>query len=164
MRIRRLTEADADAYRSFFLEGIRHDPWAFLVSPAEAEAHPARATRERLASGWAFGAFAGADLVGIIAGRPLPMARQAHRMSVGPVYVAEAARGQGAARALLVALTEAARAAGVLQLELEVHDGNAPAIALYRTAGFVEVGRMPRAVRAGTGFEDDLTMVLFLDR
>lgn len=50
-------------------------------------------------------------------------------------------RGQGLAHRLLLAGIEQARAWGSERLLLEVRAGNAPALALYRAAGFVEDGR-----------------------
>ncbi|MBV8393210.1 MAG: ribosomal protein S18-alanine N-acetyltransferase [Alphaproteobacteria bacterium] len=48
---------------------------------------------------------------------------------------------QGAGRALLTAAIDAARTAAVASLFLEVGDDNAGALALYRAAGFAEIGR-----------------------
>lgn len=79
------------------------------------------------------------------------------------VYLRPEARGQGGAVRLLDALAAAARAEGLLQLELEVADWNAPAITAYKRAGFRRTGVMPRAMRDGARFTDDLVMVLPLD-
>jgi ribosomal protein S18 acetylase RimI-like enzyme len=45
-------------------------------------------------------------------------------------------RGRGGGRMLLDAAIDHARASGARRLELEVFDDNAPALALYRSAGF----------------------------
>jgi len=50
-------------------------------------------------------------------------------------------RGQGVARALLEAAEEGARERGCIVMRLEVREDNAPAIALYRRAGYESVGR-----------------------
>lgn len=50
-------------------------------------------------------------------------------------------RGQGVARALLEAAEEGARERGCIVMRLEVREDNAPAIALYRGAGYESVGR-----------------------
>lgn len=50
-------------------------------------------------------------------------------------------RRRGLARAALDAAQRAARSRGARCIFLEVDEGNAPAIALYRAAGYVEVGR-----------------------
>lgn len=54
------------------------------------------------------------------------------------------ARRRGQGRALVRAATIQARLSGAGRLFLEVAEDNAAAGALYRQAGFVEVGRRPR--------------------
>ncbi|HET7879667.1 MAG TPA: GNAT family N-acetyltransferase [Acetobacteraceae bacterium] len=58
--------------------------------------------------------------------------------------VMPAVRREGIATALLDAATAQARAVGAHRMFLEVAVGNTAAIALYRTAGLVEVGRRRR--------------------
>ncbi len=60
------------------------------------------------------------------------------------VYVAEAARGAGVGRSLLVALTEAADAAGIWTIQAGIFPENAASLALHHCCGFRTVGR-PRA-------------------
>jgi [ribosomal protein S18]-alanine N-acetyltransferase len=55
--------------------------------------------------------------------------------------VAPLERRQGIATGLLRATTERVRAHGGTAMFLEVAIGNAPALALYRREGFIEVGR-----------------------
>ncbi|WP_102226730.1 GNAT family N-acetyltransferase [Acidimangrovimonas sediminis] len=50
-------------------------------------------------------------------------------------------RGRGVGRALVEALCDEALARGHAEVRLEVSDGNMPALALYRRAGFTEAGR-----------------------
>jgi putative acetyltransferase len=50
------------------------------------------------------------------------------------------ARGRGVARAILAALEAAARTHGVAMLRLETGVDSHAALALYRSAGFVETG------------------------
>lgn len=54
--------------------------------------------------------------------------------------VAPAAQGHGLGRRLLAAAVDAAVAAGYDRCELHALDDNAPALALYRSAGFRPVG------------------------
>ena len=56
------------------------------------------------------------------------------------MFVADAARGQGAGRALMQRIEETARREGVRVLRLETGIKNAEALALYRRAGFGERG------------------------
>jgi ribosomal protein S18 acetylase RimI-like enzyme len=62
---------------------------------------------------------------------------QVPEISIG---VEAAWRGQGVGRALLVALVARARAEGHAALSLSVDGRNAPALALYRSIGFVDTG------------------------
>ena len=57
------------------------------------------------------------------------------------VAVARRCRARGVGRALLDAAAGLCAEAGAAALWLEVAEDNAPALALYRTAGFIESGR-----------------------
>ncbi|MBH8581751.1 ribosomal protein S18-alanine N-acetyltransferase [Halomonas pacifica] len=57
------------------------------------------------------------------------------------ITVSPRARRRGLARLLLESVVETARGWGSERLLLEVRAGNAPALALYRAAGFTEDGR-----------------------
>ena len=52
------------------------------------------------------------------------------------LFVRESARGAGLGRLLLEAAVEHARARGCGRIELDVDEGNQPALALYRSSGF----------------------------
>lgn len=58
-----------------------------------------------------------------------------HLLAVGPAW-----RGSGLARELLDACVDEARRRGLRSVRLDVTDNNAPAQALYRSAGFAVVG------------------------
>ena len=64
--------------------------------------------------------------------------------SVSDIAVLPAFRRQGLGRALTEALLAECRRLSLSCLLLEVRVSNAPAIALYRSLGFVDVGRRPR--------------------
>lgn len=73
-------------------------------------------------------------------------------------------RRTGIGRGLLDAARAAARAAGGERMFLEMREGN-PAIALYRSAGFAEIGRRVRYYRGADGKPiDALTLSCRLDR
>jgi [ribosomal protein S18]-alanine N-acetyltransferase len=57
------------------------------------------------------------------------------------VAIAAGARGRGHSGALLARHLQTLSQAGVRSVHLEVEEGNAPALALYRRRGFREVGR-----------------------
>ena len=74
------------------------------------------------------------------------------------------ARGRGGGRALLEAMIEHAHATGSHKLELEVWPDNAPAIALYESAGFeVEGMRRDHYRRRDGSLRSALLMALLLD-
>lgn len=60
------------------------------------------------------------------------------------IAIAPEARGHGRGRALLQELLATARERGARQVFLEVRADNPTATALYRSEGFLEVGRRPR--------------------
>ncbi|MGB3735855.1 MAG: N-acetyltransferase family protein [Ilumatobacter sp.] len=73
------------------------------------------------------------------------------------VYLADSARGTGAADALMDELCERARANGLRRMIATVDAFNERSIAFHERRGFVEVGRMPDI---GFTFDTWRTMVL----
>lgn len=67
------------------------------------------------------------------------------------IAVVPHARGNGAGRALIAAGRADAAARGLIEMFLEVRDGNAAALALYRAAGFTVIGRRRNYYRGGDG-------------
>ena len=79
------------------------------------------------------------------------------------VAIAPEARGKGHARALLTHHLDALSRRGVARVHLEVEEGNGPAIALYRRAGFRETGRREGYYQKADGTKASaLTMALDL--
>ena len=68
---------------------------------------------------------------------------RAHTAHLTSHFVAPWARGHGVARALLVAVENAARQQGHLVLELDVRETQDAALQIYRHYGYVEWGRHP---------------------
>ncbi|MGI6247129.1 MAG: ribosomal protein S18-alanine N-acetyltransferase [Pseudochelatococcus sp.] len=102
---------------------------------------------ERMLAGKAHvadGAFAGgtserqAPLIGFLLSRIV-----IDEAEILTVAVAPDARGTGAGRLLLTHHLDRLQRFGVRAVFLEVEEGNAPALALYRRAGFTEIGRRP---------------------
>ena len=87
-----------------------------------------------------------------------------HRATFG-VSVLKDYWGLGIGRALTEACIECAKAAGYKQIELEVVAENKTAISLYRSVGFVEYGRNPKAFFSRRGvWQENLLMRLELDQ
>lgn len=76
------------------------------------------------------------------------------------VAVSPACRRQGIGRALVGALASHARSQGLTFVTLEARASNAPAIALYESAGFRQVGVRRNFYTAPT--EDAVLMTLYL--
>lgn len=69
---------------------------------------------------------------------------------------------RGLGRRLLRAMVQRARDHHAQRIFLEVRPSNAPALALYHTEGFNEIGRRPRYYPAAVGREDALVMAMEL--
>ena len=117
----------------------------------------------------------GADEVGawIQEGRPFLVAEDEHGTIVGfarvsaysdrcvyegvgehGVYVADAARGSGVGRALLLGLCQAAQRAGYYKLTSRIFTSNGASRAVHRAAGFEEVGVQRRHGRLDGEWRD----------
>ncbi len=85
-----------------------------------------------------------------------------HRAEFG-VSVAKKFWGLGIGQALMAACVECARAAGYIQLELNVVAENTRAVSMYQKEGFVEYGRNLKGFRSRiTGFQEVIDMRLEL--
>lgn len=82
-------------------------------------------------------------------------ADEAHVLNI---CIAPNAQGQGHGRRLLRALVKIAAGHGARRVYLEVRPSNPPAIALYDSEGFNEIGRRPRYYPAKNGREDAIVM------
>lgn len=71
-------------------------------------------------------------------------------------------QGRGLGRRLLQRMVELARWHRAGRIFLEVRPSNPAAIALYRSEGFIEIGRRPRYYPARDGREDAIVMALDL--
>jgi putative acetyltransferase len=107
-----------------------------------------------------------AEVEGRIAGQLAVHRRQGryegHRGDLS-ITVERDLREQGLGRALLETAIDWARAVRLGKLTLGVFPENARAVALYRSAGFVEEGMLRRHIRTGAGERDLLLMGLLLD-
>ena len=165
--IRRLTPADAPAYRALRLRGLDEHPDAF-TSSADAEAAQT-AVGDRSAdragqSGSGSSAPSSATRSPAWSGIARePRAKNRHKAAVFGMYVAPDFGRRGIGRALLRHVVAAAeREAGLEQLVLTVTSSNDPARLLYESEGFRSFGIEPRAIRVGDVYFDKNHMVRFL--
>ena len=160
--VRVLGPPDAAAFQALRLAGLREAPSAFTASPEEEEHLPLTVVAGRLAGSEVqrvFGAFAGAELVGIVTTCRETRRKTRHRAVLQGVYVKASHRGLGVARALLsTALDHLDRSPGVQTILLAVTVGNQPALALYEALGFRSYGTAPAALLVDGQLHDEIQM------
>ncbi len=86
----------------------------------------------------------------------MPVVDEAELLTIG---VAAAQQRRGLGRAILGEMLEAARGRNIRRVFLEVCSSNVAAIALYRSAGFSEIGVRRGYYRNAGGSEDAITMM-----
>ncbi len=165
--VRELGAADAGPFQALRLRGLAECPTAFASSVDEERAMPVAKIAQRLTAtpgGCVLGAFRESALVGCLGLARERHAKLAHKAFVWGMYVAPEARRGGVGRALVAAALHRARTmAGVRQVNLGVNAANAPALALYRSAGFEPFG-VERAFMLVDGVpHDEVHMVRVLD-
>jgi len=150
----RIVEVDLDnpmhvaALRALLDEYARGPEGGGAALPADALARlPQVLADSRCYAGWlAFADDAPAGLLngflGVSTFRAMPL------LNVHDIVVSARFRRRGIGQALLAAAEAGARARGCCKLTLEVLEGNAPAIAAYRKAGFAPYELDPAMGRA----------------
>jgi ribosomal protein S18 acetylase RimI-like enzyme len=156
--VARLGPDDAEALREIRLEALRLHPTAFSADPDVEGAFTLERWRQGLEARHFFGGRIDGALMGINAfSTDAYSAKTRHIGHLGAMYVREAASGTGLAGELIEAVL--AHAAGkVEQVLLTVEAENTRAIRLYERHGFRTVGKLPRAIRVGDTYYDELQM------
>ena len=164
--VRRLTAADAAAFRELRLRALKEHADAFTSSFEEDVSQPVGAVEQRLAgeSGNVFwGAYVEGTLRGMVGLAREARAKNRHKGHVVAMYVAPEFGRRGLGKALLQAVIDYARDERQLeQLVLTVTRTNQAASELYRAAGFRTFGVEPRALKVGSDYFDKEHMILFL--
>ncbi len=141
-------------------------PGRLASRPDEIDDDALRRTIQHLAPGDR-GLFLVAEQAGAPVGHaflePLPLAVTSHVVRL-TIAIHEGHRRRGVGRALMEALLGWARSSPrVEKVELQVRSSNEPAIALYRSLGFVEEGRKTRRLKLGPdAYLDDVYMALWV--
>lgn len=166
VELRRVTAQDWRAVRHLRLAALADEPTAFCERWADAAALDDDAWRARTARGAAGGdrcqvmAWDGARAVATATGEPDH--EVASRVWLIAVHVAPDRRGHGLLERLVEQVAGWAREQGAAALHLEVHEGNARALAAYSRLGFVLTGgRRPYPLDASA---DELEMARELDQ
>jgi RimJ/RimL family protein N-acetyltransferase len=161
--IRRLSVADADAFRTLRLAALKDVPKAFSESFAEAAAADDEFWRSRVAENYILGGFEQGTLMGMAQVDRYASAATQHRAWLTGVYVMPQMRGTGMSRALMDEALNDAKSQGVLQIHLGVGVFNEAARKLYEKLGFEAYGTQPRGLFAEGEYVDEILMVRFLD-
>ena len=132
--IRRVTSADLDGIMALEQAAFPGDTWSEQSMAAElAGAH---------------GHYVVDDEDGVLVGYAgLRAVHGSRDADIQTIAVDDAHRGQGRGRHMLRALLAVAAERGAREVFLDVRADNAPAIALYASEGFEEIGRRPRYYR-----------------
>jgi len=172
MLIRKLTEADAQAFKNIRLRGLQDHPAAFGSSYEDELKRPLSRTIERIQGGsdpannFLLGAFEdGLGLVGTVGFSREQGLKSQHRAYITSVYTIPEVRGRGVAKALMNELIGLARRMPDLeQLLLGVGAANTVARNLYLGLGFEIYGLERRALKIGDQYIDEELMVLWLNK
>jgi len=153
-----LTPAHAPAYRALLLHAYASEPDAFTSTAEERAALPLSWWAQRLegakSGSVALGLFSGSELGGSLTLVFSTRTKTRHKAELAAMFVRRAWRGKGGGRQLVEAALQHLRQCQphVKVVTLTATEGNAPALALYRAAGFREFGVEPMAVVSGTGY------------
>jgi ribosomal protein S18 acetylase RimI-like enzyme len=161
-RIRRLAPADARLFREIRLEALQQAPEAFGSSFEQECSQSLAQFEEVLTRADVFGAFRGAELLGMAGYRTQAGAKKAHKGYLWGMYVRASARGTGIAKPLVEAVLDHARERVEL-VQLSVVAENEAAQRLYRSCGFVAYGHEVHSLKQGGRYYDEVLMAVALD-
>ena len=170
MRVERLKPAQVDEYRAIMLKAYAAEPHAFTSTVPEREVLPlewwtSRVSDEPDPAELVYGAFVGAQLVGVAGLRFGSRQKIEHKAFLYGIFVLPEFRNQGIARALVQAVLKHARGMPRIRVvQLRVTQSNNPAIRLYESCGFKPYGSEPFAMRLGEQFVSVLHMWCAVDQ
>jgi GNAT superfamily N-acetyltransferase len=162
--IRHLGPEDIDIFRRIRLEALRREPAAFASSAEDWEALPDAEWRRRLTANAVFVDFHDGEPVAMMGLMRQSASKMAHRATVIMVYVRKERRGAGHATALLDAVVDHARVAGIRLLELALSAENPTALRFYQREGFTEIGRVEAGILHEGREIDDIMMTRWINR
>jgi GNAT superfamily N-acetyltransferase len=162
-----LTASDALPYKALMLHAYEHAADAFTSTPEERAKEPDHWWVRRIADPEgltvAFGDFRDQSIVGTVALEFSAKPKTRHKALVVGMYVLPPFRGHGCARALIQSAIHFCTARGDIRaVQLEVTEGNKPAVTLYESLGFKAYGVEPMAVLTPAGYRSKVHMWLSL--
>ena len=161
IEIRRLTSADAPAYREIRLAGLRDSPEAFGSTFVRESTQPLTWFCDRLSNSAVFGAFHSTPLLGVAGLAIREGEKEKHKGLLWGMYVRPDARKAGVGKRLVEAVIDHARA-HVEVIQLSVISKNEPARRLYAGLGFVEYGLEKDSLKQNGRYYDEILMALDL--
>ena len=161
IKIRRLTSADAAAYRDVRLAGLRDSPEAFGSTFDRENTQPLTWFCDRLSNSAVFGASNSTALLGVAGLAIRQSEKERHKGLLWGMYVRPDARKAGVGRQLVEAVIEHARA-HVEVIQLSVVSDNEPARRLYASLGFAEYGLEKESLKQNGHYYDEILMALYL--
>ena len=157
IEVRRMLPEEAAGFREIRLEALRSNPESFGASFEVEDAKPLEWFAERLSSFDVFGAYRGADLLGIAGFGSQAGPKLAHKGFLWTMFVRPHARNSGVGRRLVEAVIDRARQS-VEILQLTVTGNNASARRLYTALGFAEYGVETRGLKVDGHYYDEVLM------
>ena len=161
IKVRRLTEDDAEIFRAIRLEALELHPETFQATYESAADLHLDAFRQRLRQYALFGGFMGGKLRGFVGFYPLKNPKISHKGIMWGMYVEEEARGTGLAEAMVETVLDYARDK-VEQIILSVLADNERAKRFYEKMGFEPYGFERRALKIDGRYYDEEFRVRFL--
>lgn len=140
MELRSAHHGDLDTILAIYNDAILHSPALWTDTPVERPDREAWLANRQALGLPVFVAEVDGQVIGYGSYGPW-QSRFGYRYTVeDTVYLASEQRGKGFGRALLSALIEHARAAGLHVMVADIDSGNAASIALHEKLGFQQVG------------------------
>ena len=167
IQVRALLEADAAAFREIRLRALREEPVPFLATYEEEAMRSVEDWASRLRSGdpatAVLGAVRNATLVGTLGFYRHTQIKAGHRATLWGMYAVPQQRRHGIGKALLhEAIARLRRVGTVEQVELTVVTGEEAARRLYVAEGFQVQGVLRRAMKVGSRYFDEESLLLSL--
>lgn len=167
IKIRPITQDDADQFWELRLEALKYNPEAFSASYEESINKSMEAVRTRInvtEENFILGAFVESNrLIGMIGFYRGQAKKLNHKGHIWGTYVTSEFRGKGIAKEILVEIIERAKKIeGLIHINLEVVTFNEGARKLYKSVGFEVYGLERNGFKLNDQYFDEELMKYIL--